>query len=65
MCEQETGTKNVAEAMSPTHGGDGLDDVIDRPVSTERDTAMTEYYLFHRLCKTSKYFPKKYKAGTE
>ena len=65
MCERENGTNNVEATSTPGTGGDGMDDIIERPVTSERETAFNEYVLFCRICKMSKYFPKKFKAGSE
>jgi hAT family C-terminal dimerisation region len=66
MLECETGRRaNVREKGSPGGKGDGMDDHMERPISCERDAAETEWKLFGRLCKMSRYFPKKYVPGSE
>ena len=42
MRERETGTLAIPAERSPSGGGDGMDDVVERPASSERDAAINE-----------------------
>jgi hypothetical protein len=56
----------LVESSSETEGsGDGMDDVIEQPLSSERDAAINEFTQYCRIVKMSQNFPRKYKSDAQ